>query len=122
MLKIEVYCSLILLIIFIFSMLSSNSRSDINSTYSLFSYYALLTHRQYRSIKGIIVILIICTILVIGSDIWAFSLLNFEEIGQGKRITGYIWIIIEIILKIVFIVMLALWISYSAKILNPTLA
>lgn len=70
------YCSLILLGIFIISMLSSCSRSDINSTYSLFSYFALLTHRQYNSLKSIILILTIASLLIIGSDIWAFVLLG----------------------------------------------
>lgn len=115
MLKIEVYCSLILLAIFIVSMLSSCSRSDINSTYSLFSYYALLTHRQYNSLKGIIIILVVTSLLILGADIWAISLLSFEEISKANRILGYVWIVIEIGLKISLIVLLLVWKKHNSE-------
>lgn len=116
MLKIEVYCSIVLLSIFIVSMLSSCCRSDINSTYSLFSYFSLLTHRQYNSLKSIIFILIVVSLLIIGSDIWAFCLLQYENIGGGNKILGYIWITIEIALKIVLIVMLSVWAHHNSKV------
>jgi len=51
MIRIEVYCMLILLADFIISMLGSLSHADIDSTYALFAFYALLTHRQYNSIR-----------------------------------------------------------------------
>jgi hypothetical protein len=59
-------------------MLGSLSHSDINSSYSLFSYFALISHRQYNSLQEILVILIVVTLLIVGSDIWALALLQFE--------------------------------------------
>ena len=51
MIRIEVYCILILLSNFVISMLASLSHADIDTTYSLFAFYALLTHRHYNSIR-----------------------------------------------------------------------
>ena len=76
MLRIEVNCSLVLLAIFIFSMLGSLTHADLNSVYSLFAFYALLTHPQYNSIREVIVILIAVSALVFLADLWAILLLH----------------------------------------------
>jgi hypothetical protein len=96
-------------------MLSSCTRSDINSTYALFSYYALLTHRQNNSLRGVQVILIIVSTLVILADIWAIALLKEEQVSDGNRVFGYIWIILEIGLKAALVIMLSLWLKHTSQ-------
>ena len=51
MLRIEVHCTLLLLGLVLLSMLGSLSHGDIDVPYSLFSFYVLLTHPQYNSIR-----------------------------------------------------------------------
>lgn len=60
--------------------------------------------------------LIVTSILIIGSDVWAFYLLQYEMIGSANKIFGYIWITIEIGLKLVFIIMLAVWAKHNSNI------
>lgn len=98
-------------------MLGSLSHSDINSSYSLFSYFALISHRQYNSLQEILVILIVVTLLIVGSDIWALALLQYEEIGEFNRIFGYVWIVGELALKLVLLGNLIVWKLYKTKLL-----
>ena len=100
MIRIEVYCMLVLLTDFVISMLASLSHADIDSTYSLFSFYALLTHRHYNSIREVLVILIAITGLVILSDIWVLGIIPHEKTSDGNKVFGCIWTVIEICLKI----------------------
>jgi uncharacterized membrane protein len=93
-------------------MLASLSHADLDSTYSLFAFFALLTHPQYNSIREVLLILIAVTVLVILSDFWVIGLLGSEEIGGGNRFFGYLWTVVEILLKIWLIVMLSLWRSH----------
>jgi hypothetical protein len=112
MLKIEVRCSLLLLSIFVVSMLGSLSHADLDATYSLFAFFALLTHPQYNSIREVLLILIVITALVILSDFWVMSLLGNEAIGGWNRFFGYVWTVVEIVLKLVLIVFLVMWRSH----------
>jgi len=89
--------------------MGSLSHADINCSYSLFAYFSLHTHRQNNSLKEILIILMIVTILIAGSDVWSIYLLQFEEIGGAMKVLGYVWIILEIVLKVVFLGMLIMW-------------
>jgi hypothetical protein len=109
MLKIEVNCSLILLAIFVVSMLGSLTHADPNSVYALFAFYALLTHPQYNSIREVLLILMLVTLLVFLADIWALVLLAIEPIGGTNRVLGYVWTAIEMGLKIALMVFLIMW-------------
>lgn len=103
---------MLLLSIFVVSMLGSLSHADIDATYSLFAFFALLTHPQYNSIREVLLILIVITALVILSDFWVMSLLSNEAIGGWNRFFGYVWTVVEIVLKLVLIVFLVMWRSY----------
>ena len=94
---------------FIVSMLASLSHADIDSTYSLFAFYALLTHRQYNSIREVLIILIVITALVIVSDFWVLGLMQFERTSGGNKFFGCVWTVVEIGLKIGLEVMLVSW-------------
>ena len=94
MLRIEVNCSLLLLGIFVVSMLGSLTHADLNSVYSLFALYALLTHPQYNSIREVLVIVMAVTALVFVSDIWVMALLGSEPMTGGQLVFGYIWVVL----------------------------
>jgi Ca2+/Na+ antiporter len=109
MIKIEVYCSLVLLSLFVVSMLGSLSHADIDATYSLFAFYALLTYRQYNSIREVLVVVMGATGLVLVSDFWVMGLMQFEATSGANRFFGYVWTGLEICLKIALLVMLVSW-------------
>jgi len=76
-LHMENYCELLLLLIFAVSMLGSLTRSDANSTYALFTYILLASYRFKISLKEILTLLIIVTIIMTLSDGWAFLIMLF---------------------------------------------
>ena len=92
MLKIEVYCSYLLMLNFIVSMLGSLTYADINCVYSLFAFYAIYTHPQYNSIREVLIVLMIVTLIILLSDIWALALLTKQPIPPTSRIFGFIWV------------------------------
>jgi hypothetical protein len=96
-------------------MLGSLTHADINCAYSLFAYFALHTHRQNNSLKEMLAIIIVATILIAGSDVWSIYLLQFEEIGEAMRALGYVWMILEIALKLVLLVMLIMWKTHKSE-------
>lgn len=55
------------------------------------------------------------TSLVILADIWAITLLKEEQVSNGNRIFGYVWIILEIGVKIALVIMLSLWLKHSSQ-------
>ena len=89
MLSMEHYSSILLMILFACSMLGSIERSDINSTYSLFSYMFLASYRYRTSLNRILSMLILLTILILLSDVWAFSIMMIEPISVIGHIFGY---------------------------------
>ena len=71
MLHMENYCQLILLLLFVVSLVGSLTRSDYNSVYSLLSYAYLATYKGKNSLSETLLNMIIITIVVTLSDIWA---------------------------------------------------
>ena len=100
MIRIEVYCMLALLADFVVSMLASLSHADIDSVYSLFAFYALLTHRHYNSIREILIILITVTVFILISDFWVLANMQYQRTSSFNKTFGYICTAIEICLKI----------------------
>ena len=92
MLKIEVICSLLLLSNFIVSMFGSLTYADINCVYSLFAFYAIYTHPQYNSIREVLIILMIVTVIILLSDIWAIALLTRQPIPPTSKVFGFIFV------------------------------
>lgn len=115
MLRIEIRCSLMLLALFVVSMLGSMSHADIDATFSLFAFYALLTHPQYNSIREVLLVLTILSVLMVFSDFWVLYLLYESQIGVANKFFGYMWTCIEIILKLVLIVFLLMWRNHVAE-------
>lgn len=115
MLRIEIRCSLMLLALFVVSMLGSMSHADIDATFSLFAFYALLTHPQYNSIREVLLVLTILSVLMVFSDFWVLYLLYESQIGVANKFFGYTWTCIEIILKLVLIVFLLMWRNHVAE-------
>lgn len=88
MLRIEIQCSLLLLTVFIVSMLGSLSHADLDSAYSLFAFFALITHPQYNSIREVLLILMVVSVLVIISDFWVFAIFRSEQTGGTNKFFG----------------------------------
>lgn len=85
----ENYCQLLFLSIFIISTIGSLTRSDYNSTYSLFAYIYLATHKGKTSLGNTLVSLLLITILVIGADVWAITIQN---VAQEFKTLGFVMI------------------------------
>ena len=49
------------------------------------------------------------TVLVILTDIWSLVLLGKGQLNQTAKVFGYIWIGIEIGLKVVLIILMGMW-------------
>ena len=96
-------------------MLGSLTHADINAVYSLFAFYALYTHPQYNSIREVLVILMMVTVVVMLSDMWALALLTKQPITQPSRILGFVWVGLEIGLKVVLIMYLGIWRKHIAE-------
>lgn len=75
MLSMEHYTQIFLLLLFIVSMLGSIERSDLNSTYSLFSYMFIASYRYRTALESVLNVLIIVTLIIIGADVWAFIIM-----------------------------------------------
>jgi len=69
MLSMEHYTQVFLLFLFVISMLGSIERSDLNSTYSLFSYMFLASYRYRTALDNVLNVLIIVTICFIEADV-----------------------------------------------------
>lgn len=90
-------------------MLGSIERSDLNSTYSLFSYMFIASYRYRTALDSVLNVLIIVTLFIIGADVWAFFIMVYEPISVIGHVFGYSVIIAEIILKILLLIMFACW-------------
>lgn len=80
---------LLLLLLFVVSMFGSLSHADIDTTFSLFGFYALLTYKQYNSIREVLVILMVTSLLILISDFWVLGLLQHEATGSVNKFFGY---------------------------------
>jgi hypothetical protein len=109
MLSMEYNTEMVLVAIFVVSMLGSIERSDINSTYSLFSYMFLASYRYKTSLDQILNILLIVTLFILLSDIWAFYIMTLEPISVIGRLFAYGIIIAEFGLKIFLLIMISCW-------------
>lgn len=109
MLSTEHYTQVLLLLLFVVSMLGSIERSDINSTYSLFSYMFIASYRYRTALDSILTILLLVTVVVIGADAWSFLIMIYEPISVVGRMFGYIVIIVEILFKIIILIVVACW-------------
>ena len=105
----EHYSQIFLLLLFTISMLGSIERSDLNSTYSLFSYMFLASYRYRTALDSILNILIIATIFLLAADAWAFMIMYYEPITVVGRLFGYIVIILEFVLKGLLLIMFSCW-------------
>jgi len=90
-------------------MLGAIERSDLNSTFSLFSYMFIASYRYRTSLDNVLNVLIIVTLIIIGADAWAFIIMIYEPISVIGHVFGYSVIIIEIILKILLLIMFTCW-------------
>jgi hypothetical protein len=109
MLSMEYNTEMVLVAIFVVSMLGSIERSDINSTYSLFSYMFLASYRYKTSLDQILNILLIVTLFVLLSDIWAFYIMTLEPISVVGHLFAYGIIIAEFGLKLFLLIMISCW-------------
>lgn len=90
-------------------MLGSIERSDLNSTYSLFSYMFLASYRYRTALDSVLNILIIVTVCIIGADVWSFVIMIYEPISVIGHVFGYGVLIAEMALKLLLLVMFACW-------------
>ena len=75
-------------------MLGSIERSDINSTYSLFSYMFIASYRYRTALDSVLNVLVLVTIVFIGADVWAFMIMFYEPISVIAHVFGYTVLIV----------------------------
>ena len=115
MLRIEIYTTLLLLVLFILSMLGSLSHSDINTAFSLFAYYVILSNRQSTALKDMLLLLMVGGAIVLVSDVWVLFLISHQKISGTARVFGYVWVVGEVGVKIGLLVMLGMWRGYKGE-------
>ena len=93
----------------------SLTHADVNCVFSLFAFFAIYTHVQYNSIREVLVILVAVSIVVLLSDLWALVILGRQPLGEGSKILGYIFVALEVGLKILLIIYLGIWRQHIAE-------